>query len=47
MVMVMMVVMVMHRGSEGRAGKHHQKQCGSKYFLHGKILHDETARISA
>ena len=37
MVMVMrVVVMVMMRGCERRAGKHHQKQQGGKYFLHAK-----------
>jgi len=36
-VMVMIrVMMVMLMGSERRAGKHHQKQYGGKYFLHAK-----------
>jgi len=36
MVMVIRVVVAMMRGSERRAGKHHQKQYSGKYFLHGK-----------
>ena len=42
---MVMVVMVIVRGGERRAGKHHQEQCGSKNFLHAKMLHDEGARI--
>jgi hypothetical protein len=34
--MVMMVVVVMvPRGSEHRAGKHHQEQCSGKNLFHG------------
>jgi hypothetical protein len=38
MMMVMMMVVVMALGSEGRAGKDHQEQHGSEYFLHGTNL---------
>jgi hypothetical protein len=33
---VVLVMMMMRGGSEGRTGKHHQKQDGSKKFLHAK-----------
>jgi hypothetical protein len=33
--MMVMVVMVIGFG-EGRAGKHHQKQCSCENFLHGE-----------
>jgi hypothetical protein len=46
MVMVMVVV-VMPRGGERRASKDHQKQCGSKNFLHAKMLHDEGPALEA
>jgi hypothetical protein len=35
MVMMVMVVM-MFRGCERRAGKHHHKQNSGKYFLHAQ-----------
>jgi hypothetical protein len=33
--MVVVMVMVMARGSERRTGKHHQEQCGGKNLFHG------------
>jgi hypothetical protein len=36
MVMMVGMMVAMLRGGEGRAGKHHQKQCRSKNFLHAK-----------